>query len=62
MQPISATTMVDEEPSPEPGGASEWVHRSVPPRTLSAWTTALMRSSWPSIRTRRGWSYLATVS
>ena len=62
MQPINATTMVEEEPRPEPGGASEWVHRSAPPFTLSALTTALMRSSCPSKRTRRGWSYLATMS
>ena len=32
--PISATTSVDDEPSPEPGGASEWTHRSAPRFTL----------------------------
>jgi hypothetical protein len=30
MSPTSATVMVEDEPSPEPGGASEWRKRSNP--------------------------------
>ena len=53
---------VEDEPRPDPGGASECTHRSAPRLTRRARTTALMRSRLPSSRMRRGWSYLAITS
>ena len=46
--PTRATTIAEEEPRPDPGGASVCMNRSNPagaPMTLMA---AFTRSSWPS--------------